>query len=47
MATSYQRKSSEEQRDEVHDALEGYVQEGARQMLLAVLEEEVNAFLRR
>ena len=47
MATSYHRKRSEEQRDEVHDALEVYVQEGARQMLVAVLEEEVNAFLRR
>lgn len=47
MATSYQRKSSEEQRKEVRDALEAYVQEGARQMLVAVLEEEVSAFLGR
>ena len=44
MATSYQRKSSEEQRIEVCDALEIYVKEGARQMLVAVLEEEVSAF---
>jgi putative transposase len=47
LATSYQRKSSEEQRKEVRDALEAYVQEGARQMLVAVLEEEVSAFLGR
>ena len=47
MAISYQRKSSKEQRDEVRDTLEAYVQEGARKMLVAVLEEEVNAFLGR
>lgn len=47
MATSYQRKSNENQRNVVRDALEAYVQEGARQMLVAVLEEEVSAFLGR
>jgi transposase-like protein len=47
LATSYQRKSREEQRDEVQDALEAYVREGARKMLAAALEEEVNAFLER
>jgi putative transposase len=47
LATSYQRKGSKEQRKEVRDALEAYVQEGARKMLVAVLEEEVNAFLGR
>jgi len=47
LATSYQRKSNENQRKEVRDALEAYVQEGARQMLVTVLEEEVSAFLGR
>jgi len=47
LATSYQKKSSREQRDEVQDALEACVQEGARKMLLAALEEEVNGFLER
>ena len=47
MVTSYQRKSREEQRDEVHDALEAYVREGARKMLAIALEEEVNGFLER
>jgi len=47
LAKSYQRKSSEEQRNEVRDALEAYVREGARQMLVAVLEEEVSAFVGR
>ena len=47
LAISYQRKRSEEQRDKVRDALEAYVQEGARQMLAAVLEEEVSTFLGR
>jgi len=47
LATSYQKKSSEGQRNEVRDALEAYVQEGARQMLAAVLEEEVSIFLGR
>jgi len=47
LVTSYQRKSREEQRDEVHDALEAYVREGARKMLAIALEEEVNGFLER
>jgi len=47
LATSYQKESKEEQRDEVHDALEAFVLEGARKMLVAALEEEVNGFLGR
>ena len=47
MATSYQRKGCEGQSNEVQDALEAYVREGARRMLAVVLEEEVNAFLGR
>jgi len=47
LATSYQKKSKREQRDEVQDALEACVQEGARKMLIAALEEEVNGFLER
>ena len=47
LVTSYQRKSKEEQRDEVQDALEACVQEGARKMLAIALEEEVNGFLER
>ncbi len=47
MVTSYQRKSKEEQRDEVQDALEACVREGARKMLAIALEEEVNGFLER
>ena len=47
MAQSYQKKSKREQRDEVQDALEACVQEGARKMLIAALEEEVNGFLER
>ena len=47
MATSYQKKRKEEQKDEVRDALEACVQEGARKMLVAVLEEEVAGFLER
>ena len=47
MATSYQKKSKREQRDEVQDALEACVQEGARKMLVAALEEEINSFLER
>lgn len=46
MARSYQRKHREE-RNEVLEALEAYVREGARQMLAAALEEEVTAFLGR
>lgn len=47
MGTSYQRNGCKEERNEVHDALEDLVQEGARRMLAAALEEEVNAFLGR
>ncbi len=47
MATSYQKRRGKEQRDEVYDALEACVQEGARKMLIAALEEEVNGFLER
>jgi len=44
---SYQNRGKREKQKEVKDALEAYVQEGARRMLAAVLEEEVNAFLGR
>lgn len=47
LVTSYQKKREEEQVVEVQDALEACVQEGARQMLAAVLEEEVAGFLKR
>lgn len=47
MVTSYQKKRGEGQRGEVQDALEAYVQEGARKMLVAALEEEVTGFLER
>jgi len=47
MAKSYQRKGKEEQRDEVQDALEAFVQEGSRKMLVAALREEVTCFLKR
>ncbi len=52
MRRSYQSKggqsnSEQRERDEIQDALESYVREGAQQMLAAVLEEEVNAFLGR
>jgi len=47
LGTSYQRNGCKEERNEVHDALEDLVQEGARRMLAAALEEEVNAFLGR
>ena len=47
MVTSYQEKRREGQRDEVQDALEACVQEGARKMLVAALEEEVACFLER
>ena len=45
LATSYQKKRKEGQRDEVQDALEACVQEGAQKMLVAALEEEVAIFL--
>lgn len=47
MVTSYQKKRREGQRNEVQDALEACVQEGARKMLVAALEEEVACFLER
>ena len=47
MSKSYQKQESQQDRNQVQDALEGYVREGARQMLAVVLEEEVNAFLGR
>ena len=47
MVTSYQKKSGKGQRNDARDALEAYVQEGARKMLVAVLEEEVSDFLGR
>lgn len=47
MSESYQRHDSQQDSNEVRDALEDYVREGARQMLAMVLEEEVNAFLGR
>jgi transposase-like protein len=47
LVTSYQKKSGKGQRNEARDALEAYVQEGARKMLVAVLEEEVSNFLGR
>ena len=47
MATSYQRKRSKDQRNDVQEALETCVQEGARRMLAAALDEEVSTFLGR
>ena len=47
LGTIVQKKSKREQRAEVQDALEACVQEGARKMLIAALEEEVNGFLER
>jgi hypothetical protein len=47
LGRSYQIQESQQERNEVQDALEAYVREGARQMLAAVLEEEVNVFLGR
>jgi putative transposase len=47
LTTSYQKKREEEQGNEVQDALEACVQEGAKKMLVAVLEEEVSGFLER
>ena len=47
MSRSYQNHGTREESNEVPDMLETYVREGARQMLAAVLEEEVNAFLGR
>jgi len=39
LATSYQKKNSGDHRNEVQEALEAYVQEEARRMLTAALEE--------
>ena len=47
MAQSYQKRRGKKQRDEVQDALEACVREGARKMLAIALEEEVNGFLER
>ena len=47
LARSYQKNGSEGESNEVRDALEAYVREGARRMLAVALEEEVNAFLGR
>ena len=47
MGESYQRNGGEQERDEVHDALEACVREGARRMLAVALDEEVNTFLGR
>ncbi len=47
MNRSYQRQESLQDRNQVKDALEDYIREGARQILATVLEEEVNAFLDR
>jgi len=47
LATSYHKKNNADQRNGVQEALEAYVQEGARRMLAAALEEEVSAFLGR
>jgi hypothetical protein len=44
---SYQKRVRKEQPNEVSDALENYVREGARRMLALALEEEVNTFLGR
>ncbi len=47
MSRSYQKQEGRQDRNQAQDALEDYVREGARQMLAAALEEEVNAFLDR
>jgi transposase-like protein len=47
LATSYQKKRKEKQGNEVQDALETFMQKGAREMLVAALEEEVTGFLGR
>ncbi len=47
MSRSYQKQEGRQDRNQVQDALEDYVREGARQMLAAVLDEEVNSFLGR
>ena len=47
LSESYQKKGKQEQGNEVKESLEVFVQEGARRMLAAALEAEVNAFLGR
>lgn len=47
MGIQYHIDGSQHDKNEVEDALESYVREGARQMLVVALEEEVSAFLGR
>jgi putative transposase len=47
LVTSYQKKRGKDQRNEVQEALEICVQEGARRMLAVALDEEVSVFLGR
>jgi len=47
LATSYQKSRDKGQGNEVQDALEACVRDGARRMLSVALEEEVNEFLGR
>ena len=45
MGRQYHINGNQHDKNEVEDALESYVREGARQMLVVALEEEVSAFL--
>jgi transposase-like protein len=47
MSGAYRSGKRTDERSAIIDSLEGYVREGARQMLAAALEEEVTAFLGR
>ena len=47
MSVGYQREVAEHESNQVQDALELFVSEGARKMLAAALEEEVSTFLGR
>jgi len=47
LAEGYQQQDNQDQRSGAAELLEMWVQEGARRMLVAALEEEVNAFLGR
>jgi len=47
MGRQYHINGNQHDKNEVEDALESYVREGARQMLVVALEEEVSAFLGR
>src|SRR5919201_3985639 len=47
LARAYHNQVTEDERNKVQDALEAYVREGARRMLTAALEEEVDTFLGR